>query len=319
MEQENTPETDIKYLDPLRSKIPSIDFNNPLYRRCIDIITEARLMWKYSSIPVGLDEVIDGKIVPKKKSFFLNNTIRAAMEICDWYQKKSLLFLRSGFQVDNVLLKTSIGDCRENIKAENITEQEILAIFSICEAFEAVNDMQHKKPEEDIKEKVYAASTFLKLAKTGIEPEKQNRVKKDGFILFPTPPGSQWHEIELSFIDGETVRISVKGNKQTKHFIEMGFRKGNTCNPIKPVGAWYILLHFKENKSLKFSQRDKSKIEKGIQDLRMRLKAYFGIQDDPIILEDGYKPKFKVSSSECPGRSVYAFSNNDLFDGKEDD
>ncbi len=153
-----------------------------------------------------------------------------------------------------------------------------------------------------------------------LEPEEQDTPAStpQKVIPFPTPSGTQWHEVEISFIDSENVKISARDKTATKHFFDMGFRKGKTCKPVK---SWNTLFTFSEKRCLTYSQSIKSKTEKYIQDLRKRLKAYFGIQDDPIILDHGYKPVFKVCSSESKSRSrsVHAFSNSKVFDKKEDD
>ncbi|MBE7444684.1 MAG: hypothetical protein HS132_05340 [Planctomycetia bacterium] len=172
----------------------------------------------------------------------------------------------------------------------------------------------------------YLEPQYLKIQKelmTRLEPEKQGgttvisqyKTGKD-FVPFSTPSGTQWHEVKISFIDNENVKISAKEETKTKHFVEMGFRKGKTSKPVK---SWNILLGFSENECLKFSQSTKSKTEKAIQDLRKRLRTYFGIQDDPIILDQGYRPKFKISKIESQSRSVHTFSNSDIFHEKEDD
>lgn len=174
--------------------------------------------------------------------------------------------------------------------------------------------------------KAYLRPQYLKIEKVlrlKLGPEKQSensgmsqeKVEKD-FVPFPTPAGTGWHEVEISFIDDVNVKISIRGKTKRRNYVEMGFKNLRTC---KPVNSWYTFLKFRENDCLRYSQNVKSKTEKDIQDLRRRLKAYFGIQDNPIILEHGYKPKFKVSTYENQSRSVCAFSNSDLFDENEDD
>lgn len=64
-------------------------------------------------------------------------------------------------------------DARPSIES-SITDKEILAVFAICEAFDAIRNIQQGKPEEVIKEKVLSASMLLELAKNGFEPEKQS-------------------------------------------------------------------------------------------------------------------------------------------------
>lgn len=157
-----------------------------------------------------------------------------------------------------------------------------------------------------------------------LEPEKQSEnsgIPQDktaiNFVPFPTPAGTGWHEVEISFIDSENVKISAKNVTKNKHYSEIGFKDNRRYN--KPVESWNTLLSFKEKERLTFPHTGKEKTGKSIQDLRKRLKAYFGIQDNPIILEHGYKPKFKVSTYENQSRSVYAFSNSDSFNENEDD
>jgi len=152
-----------------------------------------------------------------------------------------------------------------------------------------------------------------------LEAKKQiiNKDTAINIIPFPTPPGTQWHEVKISFIDNENVSIGVRGGRsERKNYAEMGFKNKKTCKPVK---SWYTLLAFSEKGCLKYSQSVKSKTEKDIQDLRKRLKTYFGIQGDPIILEGGYRPVFKVCSIGSESRSVHAFSNSNYFDEKEDD
>ncbi|HHT9112198.1 MAG: hypothetical protein HZA47_04890 [Planctomycetes bacterium] len=152
-----------------------------------------------------------------------------------------------------------------------------------------------------------------------LEPEKQDTPVStlQEVISFPTPPGTQWHEVKISFTDNENVSISVRGGRsERKNYAEMGFKDKKTCKPVK---SWNTLLYFSEKECLKYSQDIKSKTEKAIQDLRKRLKAYFRIVGDPIVLEHGYKPVFKVCKSENDSRSVHAYSNGNVLNEKEDD
>lgn len=166
--------------------------------------------------------------------------------------------------------------------------------------------------------KAYLRPQYLKIEKefaSNFEPGKQSEDVGD-FVPFPTPAGTQWHEVEISFIDNENVKISAKGKTESRHYSQLGFK--DKRSGIKPVKSWNILLLFKENKPLPVTHRDRGKAEDGARDLRRRLKDYFGIQEDPIILDEaGYRPKFRVSGYESQSRSVRAFSNSDSFD--EDD
>lgn len=160
-------------------------------------------------------------------------------------------------------------------------------------------------------------SQFEKLdLSPSLEPKKQDTAKQDKFIPFPTPSGTQWHEVKISFIDNENVSIKIRDVSQRKNYAEMGFKDQRTCKPVK---SWNILLDFSEKECLKYSQNSKSKTEKAVEDLRKRLKSYFCIQSDPIVLARGYKPVFEVCKSEGESRSVHGFSNSDAFDDNPED
>lgn len=306
---------------PLSSKF-TFSKSTPYIRRCLEIIESARITWGYYSDEYKscCYEIVDGEEVPKKFPPYSALKLTSARSIQSWYIEHSDLILTS--QKTPEAIKKAVQDARRGIEKE-ITDKEILAVFAICEAFGAIYNIQCGKSEDAIKEKVLTASTFLNLAKTGLEPEKkdtpvstpQKQGKTKDVIHFPTPPGTQWHEVKISFIDNENVKISARDVTEKKNYAEMGFKDKKTCKPVK---SWEILLSFSENQYLMYPHNIKSKIEKSIQDLRKRLKAYFGIQDDPIILEHGYKPIFKVCMIETESRSVYASTNSDCLDEKKD-
>lgn len=140
--------------------------------------------------------------------------------------------------------------------------------------------------------------------------------KSKAILPFPTPPGTQWHEVTISFIDSENVMISAKGKSEQRHYFDIGFRKGRAS---KPVASWTVLNVLIEKGCVKYTETCKAKVEKSIQDLRKRLKAIFGIQDDPITLENGYKPKFKVCEYESEKRSIKPFLNSNVYNDEKDD
>ncbi len=148
------------------------------------------------------------------------------------------------------------------------------------------------------------------------ESTSQKQNKANDVAPFPTPPGTQWHEVTISIIDNENVRISVKDKTERKHYFDMGFRKGKSS---KPVASWVVLGDLIENGCFKYTAISKSKAEKSIEDLRKRLRAYFGIQGDPISLKDGYRPVFKLYTNESRSQSVKAFSNSEILSDNDDD
>ena len=144
--------------------------------------------------------------------------------------------------------------------------------------------------------------------------EKQESPQK--IVPFPTPSGTQWHEIKISVVDNDNVSINIREKIERRNYAEMGFKNQKNGKSVK---SWQFLLAFRKKERLTFSQENRDTVEKSIQDLRKRLRAYFRIQDDPIDYEGGYKPKFKIFDYESQSRSVYAIPNSDLFNEKEED
>lgn len=160
---------------PLISKIPTL--NNPLARRCGEIIENARHIWGYYS-PEEQSvcyEIVDGVQVQKKFPPYSTLKLTSARSIQSWYVEHSDLMLTNPKIPEAI--KKAVQDVRRHARPSietTITDKEILAIFAICEAFDAIRSIQQGKPEEAIREKVLSAKTFLNLAKAGFEPEMQN-------------------------------------------------------------------------------------------------------------------------------------------------
>jgi len=167
---------------PLRSKI-TFSKSTPYIRRCLEIIESARIVWGYYSDEYKscCYETVDGVDVPKKFPPYSNLKLTAACSIQSWYAEHSDLILTS--QKTPEAIKKAVQDARRYARPgidNDITDKEILAIFAICEAFDAVYKIQRGNSEDAIKEKILTANMFLDLARTGLEPEKQIPQKTKG-------------------------------------------------------------------------------------------------------------------------------------------
>ncbi|HHT9136452.1 MAG TPA: hypothetical protein ACFYEK_04315 [Candidatus Wunengus sp. YC60] len=295
---------------PLSSKIPSL--RNPIALQCKEIIEDARHIWGYLS-PKEQSvyyEIVDDKEVPKKFPPYSTLKLTSARSIQSWYGKSDLRLINK-FQFKSKEyaepIKDAVNDARRYARPsieKEIPYQAILAIFAICEAFEALNDMSHGKPKDDpcIKEKVYGASVFLSLAKSKEEKSLS---------------GDKWTDLIITVCDNETVKTTLCGKTGTpQKFVELGFKDKRTGKPVK---SWQILLAFAEKERLTFPQTQKEKMEKLIKDLRKRLKAHYKIPGDPIVFENGYKPVFEIQKYEGQSRSVHAFSNSDHLNETDND
>lgn len=174
MHTKNLPVVTISHC-PLSSKF-TFSKSTPYTRRCLEIIESARITWGYYSDDYKscCYEIVDGVEVPKKFPPYSTLKLTSARSIQSWYTEHSDLFLAS--QKMSEAIKKAVQDARRYARPgidNDITDKEILAIFAICEAFDVVYKIQRGEPEDAIKENVLSASTFLKLAKAGIEPATQ--------------------------------------------------------------------------------------------------------------------------------------------------
>lgn len=161
-----------------------------------------------------------------------------------------------------------------------------MAVFAICEAFDALKRMQPGQSETVIKEKVLAASMFLNLAKNGFEPETQvanvptvatntskTQRKTKGVTIFPLSPGDKWNDLEISFCEdnSEIVKLTINGKVEIRTYAEMGFKDNKTGRPNK---LWKRLQEFTRG-AIKYSQLQKQSTEKDISRLKASLKELY--------------------------------------------
>lgn len=148
-----------------------------------------------------------------------------------------------------------------------------------------------------------------------LEPEKQSKTMgisqdkaRKNFVPFPTPPGTQWHEVKISFIDGENVSIRVKdGATIIKNYAEMGFK-----NRSKPSKLWLLLNKLALSSGSLAGYSDKEKTKESVSDLRKKLNLYFKIEGDPIPYKrrKGYQAVFKLKCSQPPREDDYGGDSN---------
>lgn len=176
MHTKNLPVVTISHC-PLSSKF-TFSKSTPYIKRCLEIIESARITWGYYSDEYKscCYEIVDGEEVSKKFPPYSTLKLTSARSIQSWYTEHSDLILTS--QKTPEAIKKAVQDVRRYTRPgieSSITDKEILAIFAICEAFDAVYKIQRGETEDAIKEKVLTASTFLELARTVLELEKQNK------------------------------------------------------------------------------------------------------------------------------------------------
>ncbi|HYD02457.1 MAG TPA: hypothetical protein VEB22_14615 [Phycisphaerales bacterium] len=114
---------------------------------------------------------------------------------------------------------------------------------------------------------------------------------------FPTPRGASWSDVTIRVVDGHSLWVNVKGTVREVGYAEMGMRDGRTRNPDK---QWELLLLLIARGGLLRRQDPAASatLQKRKETLAKRLRAYFGIEDEPVELVDGadWRCRFEVEA-----------------------
>ena len=112
---------------------------------------------------------------------------------------------------------------------------------------------------------------------------------------------TRWEDIRLIPVDDQTLRIEAKGQTLLRSFAELGFVDGRTKD-ARPVSGWHLLLLLCHKGVLRPSEYaefgKKWGAKKGIEEMRKRLCAAFGLAEDPLLTylsRKGWRPRFRVA------------------------
>jgi hypothetical protein len=122
---------------------------------------------------------------------------------------------------------------------------------------------------------------------------------------FPTPHGTKWEGISIIFTSPYAVRIKVKDLIRRYSYAELGFADRRKAD--SPDTRWGILRIIAEHQGELVAGHDYfdpkifGRLKASIKELRQRLKAIFGLADDPFcpysathIKKKGYRTRFDI-------------------------
>jgi hypothetical protein len=126
-------------------------------------------------------------------------------------------------------------------------------------------------------------------------PEKHTQSSGDQNDDNPMESKS-WPEIDVAFTSEERVEVCSGGRQKTYNYHELGFvdrRNG------KPNRAWIMLREMSGRGGTiprPSPGKDKTIIQKRIEEIRKKMKTHFKIDDDPIPFNGNtYQASFKIS------------------------
>lgn len=203
---------------------------------------------------------------------------------------------------------------KKNIPLYMVGDKEISCVSDIKKLWEEIG-LKYNGGSRDRfdRKRVCAVKAYLepqrqriiKELTSKLKPEKQSetvdisqgKTGKD-FVPFPTPSGTQWHEVKISFIDNENVCISIKGKTKQVNYASMGFTGKKRGNPSK---LWFFLkeLAVLNGRFKNYPLENKVEIKELFSDLRKKLIDFFKFDGDPIPYlktkdYTGYKTTFVI-------------------------
>lgn len=105
-------------------------------------------------------------------------------------------------------------------------------------------------------------------------------------VTFPTPAGVKWPEVRMQFIDGHTLRASVRGESHVYTFSQMGMVDSRSGNPDKQWELLHTLAD--EAGSLTWDSRGADPKRKKQKELLSKtLRRFFGIDAEPFKYKKG--------------------------------
>jgi hypothetical protein len=137
--------------------------------------------------------------------------------------------------------------------------------------------------------------------------EMSNEFADTDSKLYKEPLTDAWEKIEIRFKNNHDITLKIDGQESDSSYEELGFAdtRQNSSQNASFVKSWSTLILFStQNGRIKINTYagNKSKRElfkKNKQDLTKRLKAHFGLKDDPITYNEKneeYQIKIKLIS-----------------------
>lgn len=124
----------------------------------------------------------------------------------------------------------------------------------------------------------------------------QTERKEQPPVVASSEPTLKWQDIEVVFLSEHSVQVFVGGKPSPScKYSELGFEDRKSG---KPMLAWETLCEMARTGGTiprPLPGSDKTKVQKRIEEIRKKLKAYFKIESDPIPFSGHtYQTTFKI-------------------------
>jgi hypothetical protein len=122
-----------------------------------------------------------------------------------------------------------------------------------------------------------------------VAAHRKRRPKRvQGLVPLPTPLGTTWEQVVIEFANDEYVKVGFGSPEVSKSYAEMGF--ADRRRPRAGPDTLRLLLRVLATREGRLRRADEGAARSGpraftkrqVSDLRLRLRQYFGISDDPF-------------------------------------
>jgi hypothetical protein len=138
--------------------------------------------------------------------------------------------------------------------------------------------------------------------------EMSNEFSDTESKLYKEPLTDAWENIEIRFKNNHDITLKIDGQESDSSYEDLGFAdtRQNSSQNSSYVKSWSTLILFStQNGRIKINTYASNKSKRGLfkknkQDLSKRLKAHFGLKNDPIAYSEKneeYQIKIKLVPS----------------------
>jgi len=196
-------------------------------------------------------------------------------------------------------------DARVSAQAQALTAAFPGETVSSATCLALVADVnQRLMPEVTLRVTQHQAERWLEACTTAFSQKRVSGPRHAHGTVGPSPHGPTaqgWEDIEIRFLSDLKFQAVVNGTVQEpQNYADVGFGDGRRGNDAPKV-AWETLRKLAEARgvmSAAATATDWRKVEKHIQEIRGRLRAYFALAGDPVPYIDGaYRTRFTIGVS----------------------
>lgn len=136
-------------------------------------------------------------------------------------------------------------------------------------------------------------SEFHLAAVPALQPDSK---EASPIAFFPTPANAGWNDVQIRFIDGHTISVSVGDKSGVYNYVQLGMSKRNAATP---TAQWKLLEAFARGRGLfdwknEHASRNQKKQKQLLADA---LRHFFRIEGDPFHYVDevrGWEARFDI-------------------------